>query len=508
MGGRRGTFTLPLDLSRERLERRRVDRMFEGLRGYLSGGTAAGYRRAVVVATGLSLVPMLSACIFNERSLLGIEIPERYRAAQSLPPSAPPALDWWRGFRSRELTGLIEEAQTANFDIAAAIARIIQADAQSKIAGAPLLPEADFDASVTRSRPPGGPDRTTYRVALSASYEIDFWGKNRAISRAAQENAISVRFDRDVVAVSTVVSVATAYFLVLSSQDSLRIANQNVEAASRVLTLIQQRQEAGTASALEVAQQETLVASQRAQIPLLDQTLRQNIATLALLIGRAPSFLRVRGGSLYSLGIPRVSPGLPSELLYQRPDIRSAEAQLAAADASVEAARAAFFPSITLTGQGGFTSTALRLLFRPESAFYSLAANLAQPVFDGFRLEGQLEQTQGRQLELLSLYRKAVVSGFTDVEQALIAVQDSAQRERLQQQVVDASRRAFNIAETRLREGTVDLVTVLITQQALFTAEDNRVAARLARLQAVLSLYQALGGSWLPKPEVRVTTQQ
>jgi multidrug efflux system outer membrane protein len=218
--------------------------------------------------------------------------------------------------------------------------------------------------------------------------------------------------------------------------------------------------------------------------------------------------MRVRGGSLYALGIPRVNAGLPSELLYQRPDIRSAEAQLAAADASVEAARAAFFPTVTLTGQGGFTSNALRLLFRPESAFYSLAAGLTQPIFDGFRLEGQLEQTQGRQLELLSLYRKAVVSGFTDVEQALIAVQDSAQRERLQQQVVDASRRAFNIAETRLREGTVDLVTVLITQQALFTAEDNRVAARLARLQAVLSLYQALGGSWLPKPEVRVTTQQ
>jgi NodT family efflux transporter outer membrane factor (OMF) lipoprotein len=446
--------------------------------------------------------------MFNERSLLGIEIPERYRAAQSLPPMAPPPLDWWRGFRSSELTKLIEEAQTANFDIAVAMARIIQADAQSKIAGAPLLPAADFDASATRSRPAGGPDRSTYRVAITASYEIDFWGKNRATSRAAQENAISVRFDRDVVAVSTVVSVATAYFLVLASQDSLRIARQNVEAANNVLTLIRQRQEAGTASSLEVAQQETLVAQQRAQIPLLDQTLRQNIATLALLIGRAPSFVRVRGGSLYALGIPRVNAGLPSKLLYQRPDIRSAEAQLAAADASVEAARAAFFPTITLTGQGGFTSNALRLLLRPESAFYSLAAGLVQPIFDGFLLEGQLEQAQGHQMEVLNLYRKAVVSGFTDVERALIAVQDSAERERLQQQVVDASRRAFDIAQTRLREGTVDLVTVLITQQALFTAEDNRVAARLARLQAVLSLYQALGGSWLPKPEVRVNTQQ
>jgi outer membrane protein, multidrug efflux system len=311
-----------------------------------------------------------------------------------------------------------------------------------------------------------------------------------------------------VIAITTVVAVATAYFQVLSSQDRLKIANQNVDAASRVLTLVRQRQEAGTASALEVAQQETLVASQRAQIPLLDETLRQNIATLAFLIGKPPSFVRVRGGSLYSLGIPRVSPGLPSELLFQRPDIRSAEAQLASSDASVEAARAAFFPTITLTGQGGFTSTALRALFRPESAFYSLVGDLAQPIFDGFLLEGRLEQAQGRQLELLSLYRRAVISGFTDVERALISIQDSAERERLQAQVVDASRRAFNIADTRLREGTVDLVTVLITQQALFTAEENRVTARLARLQAVLSLYQALGGSWLPKPDVRVNTQQ
>jgi NodT family efflux transporter outer membrane factor (OMF) lipoprotein len=452
---------------------------------------------------------MLASCsIFNERSLLEIGIPGRYRTEHNLAPTPAPALDWWRGFRSSELTKLIEEAQTANFDIAVAMARIVQADAQSKIAGAPLLPAADFDANASRSRPAGGPDRNNFRVALTASYEIDFWGKNRATSRAAQESAIAARFDRDVVAVSTVVAVATAYFLVLASQDRLKIAHQNVEAASRVLTLVRQRQEAGTASALEVAQQETLVPSQRAQIPVLDEVLRQNIATLALLIGRAPAFVRVRGGSLYSLGIPRVSPGLPSELLYQRPDIRSAEAQLAGADASVEAARAAFFPTITLTGQGGFSSTALRLLFRPESALYSLAADLAQPVFDGFRLEGQLEQAQGRQMELLNLYRKAVVSGFTDVEKALISVKDSAERERLQQQVVDASRRAFQIAEIRLREGTVDLVTVLVTQQALFTAEENRVTARLARLQAVLSLYQALGGSWLPKPDARVTAPQ
>src|SRR5262249_1378061 len=230
-----------------------------------------------------------------------------------------------------------------------------------------------------------------------------------------------------------------------------------VAGAGGVLSLSKQRFEAGTASALEVAQQERRVAQQRAQIPPLDQILRQNVATLALLVGRAPAFMKVRGGSVFRIGIPRVTPGLPSQLLVQRPDIRSAEAQLVSADASVVAARAAFFPSITLTGEFGIASTALKNLFTPQAAFYQIASHLTQPVFDGFRLEGQFEQAKGRQIELLNAYRKAIVSGFADVEQALIAVQDNAELERLQKQVVDSSRTAFNIAETRLREGTVDL---------------------------------------------------
>ena len=139
----------------------------------------------------------------------------------------------------------------------------------------------------------------------------------------------------------------------------------------------------------------------RAAIPLLDQTLRQNIAMLAVLIGRAPADFTVKGGSIYGLRIPTVTPGLPSELLFQRPDIRAAEANLASADANVESARAAFFPSISLTAEGGYESEALKLLFTPQSAFYQLVANLAQPLLDGFRLEGQLELAKGRQLELL-----------------------------------------------------------------------------------------------------------
>lgn len=449
---------------------------------------------------------MLSGCISIDRPELGIVIPRAYQTAHGAPHAALPRLDWWRNFRSTELTKLVEEAQTANFDIAAAVARITQADAQSKVVGSALLPSVDLDASATRTRASqanrggggGGSESVSYRAALNASYEIDFWGKNRALTRAAQENSVAARFDRDTVAVSTVISVATAYFQVLSSQDRLQLARDNLAAADRVFTLIKQRRDAGTASDLEVSQQESLVAAVRAAIPLFDQTLRQNKVVLALLLGRAPSYLKVRGGSLYRLAIPRPSTGLPSELLFQRPDIRSAEAALATADANVEAARAAMFPSVSLTGQYGVVSNALKNLFTPQAIFYQVAAGLAQPVFDGFRLEGLFEDAKGRQIELLETYRKSIVSGFSDVEQALIAIADTTERERLQQDVVTASRRAFQIVETRLQQGTVDNVTVLQTQQTLFVAEDNRVEARLARLQAVLSLYQALGGAWLP----------
>ena len=460
---------------------------------------ATSVRPFFVAILGLSLVQMLSGCILtSERPDLALEVPPAYRAGHGV--SAPPALDWWRSFRSSELTKLIEEAQTANLDIGAAIGRIMQADAQAKIAGAPLLPAVDFAGLAQRSKPAGGVERDTLRAALNASYEIDFWGKNRAASRAAQETAVATRFAKEVVVLSTIAAVGNAYLQVLASQDQLRLARQNYAAANNVLTLIKQRFDAGTASQLDVAQQESLTAAVRATIPIFDQTLRQNIAVLAVLIGRAPADVTVKGGSLYRLSIPRVTPGLPSELLLQRPDIRVAEANLASADASVESARAAFFPSISLTGQGGYESNVLKLLFRPEQAFYNLAVNITQPLLDGFRLEGQLELAQGQQFELLKIYCQTILAGFRDVEIALIAVADSAERERLQQVVVTSSRQAFQLAETRLREGTVDLVTVLQTQQTLFTAETNHVIARLARLQAALDLFQALGGSWFPPP--------
>lgn len=457
-----------------------------------------------------ALATALSGCILtSDLPNPALDVPAAYQAPRDAK-AATPALDWWRGFRSRELTSLMEEAQTVNLDIAAAAARIRQADAQARIAGAALLPSLSGGANVSRSQSSGattggglatGREITNYSASLSASYQFDFWGQNRDALLAAEETANASRFDREVVALTAMAAVATAYFQVLAAQDRIRIANNNIANAQRVLDAIRQRMQAGTGTDLDVAQQESVVANQKAAVPALRQTLAQNAHALATLVSRPPERVRVIGGSLARITPPRVSPGLPSDLLTQRPDIRRQESQLASATANVGSARAQFFPNITLTGQGGYQSVALAALFTPQAAFYSLAAGLAQPIFDGGRIQGNFDLTRARQEELLQTYRKTVVSAFADVDNALVAVRQTNDRLRLQRDVVSASRRAFSLAEQQLRAGTIDIVTVLNTQLTLFQAEDALAQARLARLLAIVSLYQALGGGWEPKME-------
>ena len=486
-------------------------------------GTKAWGRPFLIMLQGLSLTLPLGGCLLTgDKPEPALDIPSFYDYGPRKPVAAEaavPPLDWWRSFRSRELTEVIEAAREGNLDIAAAVARIVQADANARIAGAALLPIVDFNGnamhtqqskttgstnviSVSRSGAGVAIIRNDLTATLNASYEIDFWGKNRSLVRAAEETAVATRYDREVVGLTAVVAAANAYFQVLAAQDRLRVAHENLASATRVLNLIQQRLQAGTASALDTAQQESLVNTQRAAIPPLEQTLRLNRITLAVLMGRSPESVKIRGGSLRTIAYPRVTPGLPSELLAQRPDIREAEANLAAADANVVNARAQFLPSISLTGEGGYESAILKLLLRPESVIYSAAASLTQPIFHGGQLLGNLDLQKGKQDELLQVYRKAVISGFADVENALDDIRKTAERERLQRDVVTSSQRAFDISEQRLREGTVDLVTVLQTQQTLYAAQDALVQARLAHVQAIVSLYQALGGGWHPKPVV------
>jgi multidrug efflux system outer membrane protein len=498
-----------------------------------------GRLRAASVLFVLAVSPNLSGCILgSERPELNLEIPATYRAGpKARADAALPAVDWWRGFGSSELASLMDAAQLHNLDIAVAIAQIVQADAQVGVAGAPLLPSLTGAASAERAHfgptarasrslaggafgaaggaagagaassvgaavgTAGGVGESTFSVfstSLTASYMLDFWGKNRVALYAAEESATASRYNREIVTLTAIVTVANTYFQVLAAQDQLRVTRQNLAAAERILSVIKDRFANGTASQLDVSQQEALAATQRAAIPPLEVTLGQSRAALAVLVGRAPANLSVRGGSTSRIAIPRITPGLPSELLYQRPDIRLAEAQLAASNFSVEQARAAFFPQIQLTGTTGFQSTALASLFTAGAWFYTLASSLTQPIFHGFLLESQLKHAKGVQLQNLQAYRKAVLSAFSDVEKALIALQKFTLQERLQAQVVASSRKAFEVAETQLRGGTVNLITVLQTEQTLFNAENTLVQVRLSKLLAATGLFQALGGGWTP----------
>ncbi|MBH5397321.1 efflux transporter outer membrane subunit [Bradyrhizobium sp. CNPSo 4010] len=472
-------------------------------------GSAFGTLHSARWIAVLCLAAASGACVLTQDLPdPALDVPSHYKYAGK--GDAPPSLDWWRGFRSAELTQLMEEAQTVNLDIAAAVARIVQADAQARQAGAALLPSVSTAGSETYSRTSGasssglsigGREVVNYSASLSASYQLDFWGQNRDALQSAEETAHANRFDRDTVALTTLAAVANAYFQVLASQDRIRTSQRNIASAQRILDAVRERRRAGTGSDLDVAQQESVLANQKALVPPLRQTLDQNVNALAVLVSRPPESVRVHGGSLDRIAIPRVTPGLPSELLTQRPDIRRQEAQLASATANIGNARAQFFPTIQLTGSGGYQSAALVSLFQPHAAFFQLVGSATQPIFDGGRILGNFELAKARQDELLQTYRKTIIQAFADVDNALFSIKQTTIKLQLQRDVVAASRRAFDLSEQQLRAGTADIVTVLNTQLTLFQAEDALSQAQLARLLAIVSLYQALGGGWEPRME-------
>jgi multidrug efflux system outer membrane protein len=429
-----------------------------------------------------------------------VATPAAFRNAPDSNSGTWPAADWWRGFGSTQLDELIARAQAGNDDIGAAIARVREADAEARIAGAALLPTLALDASASRQRArqiSGGPPLTynDYSPQLSASYELDFWGKNRAARDAALFAAQASRYDRETVALTVVSSVAMTYFEVLEQRDRLEVARQDLDNAQQVLSGLELEQSVGVATALDVAQQATTVATLNASIPPLAQQLQQDIDALAILIGEAPESMDV-GGSLGELTPPPVVAGLPSQLLVRRPDVAQAEAQLMAANANIGVARAAYFPSIDLTASGGYASTALSSLLLPQSRIFALTAALSQSIFDAGARGGQLAYSRARYAELLSDYHKTVLVALGNVEDALVAAQQTAEQELRQQQAVDTARRAFEFSQLQMQAGTTNVLTVLNTETALFTARDTLVQVKYARLQALVDVYRALGGGW------------
>lgn len=414
--------------------------------------------------------------------------------------------DWARSFGSADLARLVERADRDNLDIAAATARVAAAEAQLAATRAEAGPQIGASGETSRAVTPGTrtawspPFRASvadsHRLGVSASWTIDLNGRLRALEASREASVAAARIERDAVRLTTETSVVEAYLRVGAAAERLRIAAESVATAERTLAVYRRRMEVGTATALDIAQQESLVATQRAAVPDLEIELRQSRNALVVATGRVPEAEVVRPARLWSLRVPTIAAGVPARLLTRRPDVAAVEAQLAAAAANVEAARAAFLPEVSLTGSSGLASAFLKNLMRPDAVASSVAASVTAPIFDSGARIADLEAARASHAELVATYRKTVHSALADVENALVAVEQNRRREILQQAVVKAARRAQALTEERLAEGTIDITTVLEAERTLFQAEQTLATVRLARLQAAVSLAGALGGGW------------
>ncbi|MCC6472603.1 MAG: efflux transporter outer membrane subunit, partial [Burkholderiales bacterium] len=393
-----------------------------------------GAGRALALAAALALAGC--ALTRSPPPQPAVALPETW--VEPAPPSPTLlAQDWWNSFGSGELSALVASALAGSPDLAIAAQRVRQAQAQLQIAAAPLLPALGAGASTSRQESRGdtlaGPStRDSSSANLAASYEIDLWGRIGAGIGAAEASLRASRYERETARLTLLAGVANAYFQVLSIRGRLALARENIAIAERVFAVVNARFRFGSASALDVSRQQTALLSLRAALPPLAREERQALAALAILAGRAPGTFGVSSTRVGDIAVPSVAPDLPAQVLARRPDIASAEAQLAAANANVTAARAALLPEFSLSSSVGLSSARLLSLADSPLSAVTLGASLLAPIFDGGRLRGQAALSSARELELVESYRKAILAALADVETALVAVNRTAEQEHLQ----------------------------------------------------------------------------
>lgn len=448
----------------------------------------------------LALIASLSlgACaIHSEPAKLSTQLPSAWQETAS--PEQTLSDKWWLGFNSAELNRLIDVAIAESPDVAIAVQRISQAEAAVQTIGTSLFPSLDLSGGTTRQRTnrsgQGTSTGSSTNASLGVSYEVDLWGRVRANVRASEAFLESSRYDLETARLTLISGVANAYFQVLSTRVRLDIANNNLATAERLLRIVDARYRNGVASALDLSRQQTAVLTQRNVVLPLEVQVRQNVTALAILTGRIPQGFQVGNENLQSIAIPEITPGLPAELLQRRPDLASAEAQLRSADADVDAARAALFPSLQLTASGGVASSALLSLADPTKTL-SIGASLAQSIFDGGRLRSQVRLSEAQRLQLLETYRKSVLTALKEVEDGLSNVSRYQREELAQIAIRNEAERSLRLAELRYKEGADDLSTVLDAQRTLYSAEDSLAQVRVSRLNSSIDMAKALGGGW------------
>ena len=456
-------------------------------------------------------------------------MPDAFRAPveQQLP--RPKEL-WWQDFESEELNGLIDTALTNNYDLRVAVARVAQTRAQADVVKANESPTIDVGGSYRNQAPALGPgyasstsqwySQPVWQVGFLANYEVDLWGRKGFNTQSAFSQALASEYNRQAVALSLVGDTATTYFLVTSLDERIAVGERNLEAIRTVGKGLQKRVDRGDATIIDLSQQLILQTNTEASVTALKLQRERAFNRLAALVGRTPSTLKLQARSVEKIKIPVVSPGLPSDLLCRRPDVRRAEAALEAAKADLYAARANLLPTFALTGGAGYGSFLLSQLTMPQSLFYNITANLLQNVFDGGKRRAEIQVASAKNVELLEAYANAVLSSLRDVEDSLSGVNLTAkQYDALNDSRVRAQRLAEMSAKV-VERGGMDYVQLYEIQRTVLIAEDSAIAARNDQLRASVDLFKAigggtaldndpcLGGGRLPKADARWVEQQ
>lgn len=444
----------------------------------------------------LPILLALHGCASQAPSAIVPPPPAQWQHAPQASAQVTP--DWWRDFANAELDRLVDQALLANDDLAAAVARVQQAVASARMAGAPLLPQLDGTLGANREDRLGGNTEVAgsqYSAGLAASYEVDLWGRLNAGRDSALANLRASQFDRAALQVTLSAAVVSSWLQRVGLDQRMHIAVLNLNNAERVLRTVESRQRAGAATSLELAQQRGVVAEQRRVLAALSQQADDSRVALAVLLGQSSGAgLHLAEQSLAALQLPPINAGLPSDLLLRRPDLARAEAQLAAADADVQAARAALLPRLNLTATADGNARRVSDVF--ADPVYALGTALLAPIFDGGYLAANRDLAVAQREELLAAYRSSIVSAFADVQLALNGLAGVEAQWQAQQAVLEQAELAFRLAESRYRAGADSLLTLLDSQRTLFTAQDDSAQLQLARLQAGVALYRALGGGW------------
>jgi NodT family efflux transporter outer membrane factor (OMF) lipoprotein len=456
------------------------------------------------LATGSLVAILCGGCAVKPASPPHVDVPAHW-VAENPTGTVAVTSEWFRSFGSEELDELVASAYRNNQDLAAADARVRQADARARAAGAALLPDVSAGGNgvfFAGHSPNGSVTETDYAALLSASYEVDFWGKNRAARMSARSAAEASESDQAVVALSMVTGVANTYFRLIAQRERVELAKQTLTNATQLLAFIEARRAANLSNPVELAQQHAVVAAAQVHVREVEQQAAEQEAALAILVGKMPGSVAVAAQHLADFARPRVSPGLPAELLARRPDVFTAEASLQAAHADLLRARAAFFPSISLTGTAGLANPSVAAAVQTLTGFgptMSLGADVVQSIFNGGRLRAARAEAVGKEEEMLAQYRGAVLAAFWDVEVALSAIEHLDKQEGAQKDGVEQSERALTGARARYQAGSGDFLAVLEAQRSLVTAQEQFSQYQLARLQAAVGLCKALGGGWAQK---------